>query len=285
VDRFYWGSYRKDRVDWSSLPPEGASLLRAGFVIAPVLCVSCWSVALLMLALAAGRALLLAGAAVANRPWLRFVALLDLYVGFELATCWASKTSWTGLLVAPAVLWAVAGSESVLSRSSKPYRAAALLALVAGGAASAVCGMILPPFKGKGPVKLVVGGAAFRLPAAGALAAVPHIPPSRIHLGARASTREAALDPALLRQSSGQGGSTPSNPSSGGPRASCLGGSGSAPTTQPGIGEQLGRDRQVQVRQEARDHPVLGDHGDGSKPPGLEKPEALLEQTPIARRT
>ena len=52
----------------------------------------------------------------------------------------------------------------------------------------------------------------------------------------RASTPAAVLDPVLARQSSGQGGSIPSNRSSGGPRASCSGGSGSAPTTQPGIG-------------------------------------------------
>jgi hypothetical protein len=51
----------------------------------------------------------------------------------------------------------------------------------------------------------------------------------------RSWANAAVLDPVLAAQSSGQGGSIPSNPSQGGPRASCSGGSGSAPTTQPGI--------------------------------------------------
>jgi hypothetical protein len=180
VDRFYWGSYAGGRVDWARVPPEGAALLRAGFVLAAALCLSLpaaiawrwppltlpddrgvvavWSVVVVGVATAAARALLLAGAAGANRFILVPVAWLDLYVAFGLLVC--GGRSWLAVLAVLPSLVALASAEVTLRRPDRRSTAGGVaVALFIGVLAGELLAVMLPPSRGVGPIKLVVGAA------------------------------------------------------------------------------------------------------------------------------
>ncbi len=89
ADRFVWANYRKDRAELHRLHPEGATVLASGLALSVLLClalplaaalpvpaltlpgldqpVAAWSPVLVAVALAAARALVLAGAACPTR--------------------------------------------------------------------------------------------------------------------------------------------------------------------------------------------------------------------------
>lgn len=171
VGRFWWSRMSSERPDWSKMPAEGASLLRAGLVLCALLLVlmpaaatfavegegaPLWSATAVSVGLLGARALLLTGAACSNRAVFAFVALLDLYVAFGLATCGAAGRSWGSLALPLPALAALVASEATLGGHRHGVRGLAV-ALLVGGGAGFVLGLVLPPSQGVGPVKLAVG--------------------------------------------------------------------------------------------------------------------------------
>lgn len=179
---FYWSNFARDRPDATRVPDDGRAVLRAALAVAaalaltaplalvlpgpalvaaeaPARLVAAWSAALWPAALAICWALLIAGAALANRALQLFASITFLYLSLALVTLGLSR-SYANLLPALVPLVAVWAGERGRAWGARSDTLRGGLLAAATGVASGAFGAVLSPLgAGFGPSKVGVGAA------------------------------------------------------------------------------------------------------------------------------
>ncbi len=169
LERFYWRTYSKDRLDLSETPPACLPVLRPIFQLCAVLCVlipfaaiplgivpletfsgfkgavPVWSIIVWIIAYPSAWAALLTGSAVSNRLFFCCLALAALYM---CSTCVILlPRSYANLFLAAAVLSTLVFCERTLPRRSGIARAGSWLNALIVGMAAGIEGTVLTPFR------------------------------------------------------------------------------------------------------------------------------------------
>lgn len=169
LERFYWRTYSKDRLDLSQAPPQSLPVLRPVFQLSILLLLllpfagnsamrvpvetfsgfsgtaPAWSVWLWLLTLPLAWACLLVGTGLSNRPAFTATAFGGLY--FLASNTLLLPRAWGNILLGLAVLFAFALCERRLHRSGHKNTALATLNAVLVGGAAGVQMTVMTPLR------------------------------------------------------------------------------------------------------------------------------------------